>query len=149
MSIKYDLLQRKLGFDKLKEPKYYAVSRSAGTLDFESLCQTIADRGTVIKGDAMAVIDGLLFVMCQGLREGKIIDLGEFGRFQMSLHSEGTLTRDEFTNAKITGSRIIFRPGLILKDMVKTLKYVSTGLYSDLPEEEGGGEADGGATGNE
>lgn len=123
MSVKYSVASRKNPTDLEAPKKFYAQAQSAGVLDFETICQTIADRGTCIKGDIMAALDGLIHTLKMGMGEGRIIRLGEFGSFQIAVSSKGALTEKEFHAGLIRKSRIVFRPGKLLTDMVKTLSY--------------------------
>lgn len=132
MAVSYQLEERENKLSEGKEKKFYARCVQNGVLSFEEICAIISDRGTATKGDALVVIDGFLHTMIQGLREGKIIDLGDFGRFQISVSSQGAEKKEEFTQANITHRRILFRPGRALRDMVKTLQFASNGIVRTL-----------------
>lgn len=123
MSVKYSVVPRKNPMNPESPKKFYAQAQSAGILDFESICQTIADRGTCIKGDVMAAIDGLIYSMKQGLSDGRIIRLGEFGSFQIAVGSRASASEKEFHSGLIKKTRIVFRPGKLLTDMVKVLGF--------------------------
>lgn len=123
MSVNYSVVSRKNPTNPDAPEKYYAQAQGAGTLDFETICQTIADRGTCIKGDVMAAIDGLIYAMKQGLSEGRIIRLGEFGSFQIAVGSNPAAAEKEFHTGLIKKSRIVFRPGKLLTNMVKLLTF--------------------------
>ncbi|MDD4822489.1 MAG: HU family DNA-binding protein [Bacteroidales bacterium] len=128
MSVAYQLVLRPNPKDKLAPKKYYASVKASGTTEFESLCTTISDRGTCIKGDIQAAIDGLIFSMKQGLAEGRIIQLGEFGNFRMSVGGTGVEDSKEYAVSMILRKKIIFTPGKLLKDMMKTIAFRSAGV---------------------
>ncbi|MDD4821666.1 MAG: hypothetical protein PHI48_03810 [Bacteroidales bacterium] len=128
MSVAYQLVLRPNPKDKLAPKKYYASVKASGTTEFESLCTTISDRGTCIKGDIQAAIDGLIFSMKQGLAEGRIIQLGEFGNFRMSVGGTGVEDSAEYSTSMILRKKIIFTPGKLLKDMMKTISFKSAGV---------------------
>lgn len=128
MSVAYQLVLRPNPKDKLAVKKYYASVKNSGTTEFETLCTTISDRGTCIKGDIQAALDGLIFSMKQGLAEGRIIQLGEFGNFRMSAGGTGVEDSAEYSTSMILRKKIIFTPGKLLKDMMKTIAFKSAGV---------------------
>lgn len=128
MSVPYHLVLRANPKDKLAPKKYYAVVKTSGFVTFDSLCTTISDRGTCIKGDIQAALDGLIFTMKQNLSEGRIVQLGEFGNFRMSVGSEGTEYAADFSAAMIERKKIVFTPGKQLMDMMKVMSFKSAGI---------------------
>ena len=128
MSVAYQLVLRPNPKDKLAVKKYYAAVKSSGMTEFETMCTTISDRGTCIKGDIQAALDGLIFSMKQGLAEGRIIQLGEFGNFRMSVGGEGVEDSADYSTSMILRKKIIFTPGKLLKDMLKTISFKSAGV---------------------
>jgi DNA-binding protein, histone-like, putative len=123
MAVNYCLFQQKYDMSGKGSKNFYARAQSTGELSFKKLCARISDRCTVTKADIMAALEGCIYVMKESLDDGKIVRLGDFGSFQVSLTSEGSETEKEFTNANITGSKIIFRPGIDLKELSKSLEY--------------------------
>jgi predicted histone-like DNA-binding protein len=103
--------------------KFYARAQTAGQLTFKKLCERISDRCTATKGDVMASLEGCIAVIKQAIEDGFIVRLGDFGSFQLSLSSEGAATEKEFVSSNITSPRILFRPGIDLKEMLGNLDY--------------------------
>ena len=128
MSVPYKLVLRHNPKDKLAPKKYYGAVKNSGKTEFETLCTTISDRGTCIKGDIQAALDGLIFSMKQGLAEGRIIQLGEFGNFRMSVGGTGVEDSADYSTSMILRKKIIFTPGKLLKDMLKTISFKSAGV---------------------
>lgn len=139
MAVTYQLEQRENKLTETGGKKFYARCVKTGVMTFDNICAIIADRGTATKGDALVVIDGFLHTMLQGLREGRIIDLNDFGRFQISVSSKGSEKSEEFNPALITRSRILFRPGKSLRDMLKTLQFASNGVVKTLKSDDAAG----------
>lgn len=129
MSVRYKLVKRK---DLSKgaaqgAQKYYASVNNNGTLDFKELCETIASYSTASRGDVMLVLDGLLFCMKSALLRGEIVQMGDFGNFQVNVGSSGTATTDAFKADMIRKPRIVFRPGILLKDMLGKVSFERIG----------------------
>jgi nucleoid DNA-binding protein len=62
-------------------------------------------------------------VLVEHLADGKIVRLGDFGAFQVSVGSEGAETEAKFNASMIKSSKVIFRPGIDLKEMLNNLKF--------------------------
>ena len=71
----------------------------------------IGARSTVSSADVKAVMDNLNFILDMELRAGRIVQLGEFGNFRLSLSSNGASDKKSFSQADVKGARVIFTPG--------------------------------------
>jgi predicted histone-like DNA-binding protein len=123
MSVNYCLFQQKFDLSGKGSNKFYARAQSSGEISFKKLCSRISDRSTVTKADVMAALEGCIYIIKDALDEGKIVRLGDFGSFQLSLSSEGTVTEKEFNSSNITGVKIQFRPGKDIKELYKSLEF--------------------------
>lgn len=114
---------------KPEEPKkFYASAKSSGEVTFRSLSKEISSSSTTVSDtDVLAVLNDLSKALAKHLSEGKIVRFGDFGSFQISISSEGMETEDKVTAAQIKSNKIIFRPGIDLKDMLSIAKYEKIG----------------------
>lgn len=135
MAQSYKLVEKKnLGKDSAEQPtKVYAIPKYNGYTDMDTLCKMIGARSTVSSADVKAVLDNLNFVLDMELQAGRIVQLGEFGNFRLSLSSEGANDKEGFDRSMIVGARVIFTPGSSLKKTVKTTNFAS---YSEETAEE-------------
>lgn len=124
MSVKY-IITEKGNPSKPAEPKkFYATAKADGEVTFKKLSKEISNISTTVSDtDVLAVLNVLVKALINHLSEGRIVRFGEFGSFQVSLSSEGAATRKEFNTSLIRNSKITFRPGTNLKEMLATLKY--------------------------
>ena len=97
--------------------------KSTGDIKLRALGKEIAARSTVSPADTQAVLVALTEVLVENLADGKIVRLGDFGAFQVSVSSEGAETEAKFTPSLIKGSKVVFRPGTDLKEMQNNLKF--------------------------
>ena len=144
MSVRYKLVKRK---DLSKDApegaqKIYASVNNNGTLAYKQMCQAIAAYSTASPGDVHLVIDGLLFVLKDSLLRGEIVQMGDFGRFQVNVGSSGAATAEEFKASMIRKPRIVFRPSVELKDILDKVSFERSAT-------EAGPSADGGGGGGE
>ena len=123
MSVKFTVVPRKDPRDLNSTPKYYATAKSDGRADTNNLAKQIARMSTVSTADTMAMLEAFLTVVPDQLAEGKIVELGEFGTFRISISSQGAEAADKVSAASISEARVIFTPGKRFKDVLATLEY--------------------------
>lgn len=131
MSVKYSVVALRNPRKISEPPKFYAKAQAHGNISLETICENVSHAGSIIRGDVLAVSDGLIFQMIAGLRAGQIVELGDFGHFQVHVQSSGAETSKEFTSSNISKAKIQFRPGKMLQNMLKTLDYSQV---SQLPK---------------
>lgn len=125
MSVKYKLVKRRdLSKDAAEgAQKFYASVNSSGKMDFMQICEQVSSRSTASKGDVMLVLDGLLYCMKESLLRGEVVQMGEFGNFQANVGSAGVSLAEEFKADMIRKPRIVFRPGVMLKDTLRKVSF--------------------------
>jgi len=123
MSVKYVLVERGNPMNVQAPKKFYAIAKSAGEITLKQLSKDISSRSTVNSSDTLAVLDSLIQQLVKELEAGRIVRLGDFGSFQLSLSSEGAESAEKFSSSYIKTSRIILRPGVDLRDMLATVSY--------------------------
>jgi len=123
MAIKFKTQPRKNPQDMVAPEKFYAAAISNGETDMESLAEMIAYQSTLTDTDCYAVLRSLEHNIVNELKQGRIVKLGSLGNFQVSISSEGKVTPEEVSAADITKSRILFRPGKKLRNLLGTLSY--------------------------
>jgi predicted histone-like DNA-binding protein len=99
------------------------MTKSDGDAGLRSMGKRITQRCTVNQADTLAVLEALTQVLCEDLDDGKISRLGDFGSFQVTLGSTGAESEEKFHPSMITGGRVVFRPGVGLKEMLNNLTY--------------------------
>jgi predicted histone-like DNA-binding protein len=104
--------------------KFYAQAKSSGELTLRKLSKEIAESSTTVSDtDVLAVLNDLTKVLRRHLSNGEIVRFGDFGSFQAAITSAGADTAEKFNASLIKGSKVTFRPGIDLKEMLATLKY--------------------------
>ena len=123
MSVKYTINERGNPLQPKQPKKWYANARSTGNTTLRTLSKEIAARSTVSPADTQAVLIALTEVLVEHLAEGRIVRLGDFGAFQVSVSSTGAETEAKFNASLIKSNKVIFRPGIDLREMQKNLKF--------------------------
>ena len=124
MAVTYVLTQKvNLGHPEAPR-KFYAQAKARKELTFRELSKEISEGSTTVSDtDVMAVLNDLTKILKRHLENGEMVRLGDFGTFQVALTSEGSETEEAFNSSLIKGGKILFRPGMDLKDMLATLRY--------------------------
>jgi predicted histone-like DNA-binding protein len=127
MAVNYVLVERGNPAKPEAPKKFYAQAKSSGEFTFRKLSKEIAQGSTTVSDtDVLAVLNDLTKVLCRHLENGEIVRFGDFGTFQISLSSEGAETAAKFNSSLIKRSRVAFRPGIDLREMLAILKYEKT-----------------------
>ena len=106
--------------------KYYAQVVSDGELTLRQLAKMVSEVATVKTADTMAVLEGLLNVLPMALGDGKIVRLGDFGSFSVSVNSEGVATAEALTSVNITKTSVKFRSGKEFNHSIDAFEFTKT-----------------------
>ncbi len=155
MALKYVVKKTTFGFDETKAEKYVARPFNVVNVDFKTLCDQVTKVGFVPRGTVKAVIDGLIDSLITYMEIGASVSLGDFGTFRPSFGCKSQENAEEVTTETLKNRKIIFTPGNLLKDMIKSVSIqkidVSESENSyptgEDDKEEGGGESEGGNNG--
>ncbi|MFT3738179.1 MAG: HU family DNA-binding protein [Breznakibacter sp.] len=123
MAVKYILSEKGNPLKPAEPKKWYASSKSTGSIELKALGKDITQRSTVNHADTLAVLEALTQVLTSRLAEGQIVRFGDFGSFQVSVGSEGAESEDKFHGSMIKTKKVTFRPGPDLKEMLNNLKF--------------------------
>lgn len=123
MAIKYNVIQKAYPGDPTGPKKFYANSIADGEISLRRLSKEIAQTSSVSESDVYASLIDLAKMLAKHLADGKIVRLGDFGSFQIIISSEGADSISKVTSASIKNAKILFRPGIDLRETLATLKY--------------------------
>jgi len=123
MPITYSLIQRPKPGDPAAPRNFYAIIQSSGEVKMRELAEQISAISTVSVIDTAAVLEGFVQVVPGLLLNGKIVRLGDFGSFMLTLASDGAPTEAEFNKNMIKRVRVKFRPGSLISTIMKTASY--------------------------
>ncbi|MCK9617823.1 MAG: HU family DNA-binding protein [Lentimicrobiaceae bacterium] len=121
MAVNYKPVPKKNPAKQDEHPKYYAQAVSTGDLSLRQLAKMITEVASVKSADTMAVLEALLDVLPMALADGKIVRLGDFGSFNLSIKSDGTEDINKLTSANIRKVAVNFRPG---KEFTNALEHL-------------------------
>ncbi|MXV52614.1 DNA-binding protein [Pedobacter sp. HMF7647] len=123
MAVEFNVIQKVNPRDLEGERKFYATAVSSGEINLKQLGERISSMSTVNRADVFASLDLLLQVMKEEITDGKIIRLGDFGSFNITLSSEGEQEEGKVTANSVKEARLNFKPGNELNGTLKTLTF--------------------------
>ncbi|MFZ5820897.1 MAG: HU family DNA-binding protein [Chloroflexota bacterium] len=123
MTVKFTVVPRKDPRDPDSQPKFYAMLKSVGRADKDRISALIARMSSMSSTDTIGMLEAFLNVVPDELAEGRIVELGDFGTFRLSVTSEGSETAEEVTSANIANVKVLFTPGKRFKQVLANLKF--------------------------
>ena len=124
MAVKYNVSERANPLKPTDPKKWYANAKSAGDFTFRQLGKEIAQGSTTVSDtDVLAVLNDLIKILRRHLENGEIVRFGDFGSFQISISSNGAASKEKFNASLIKNPKVVFRPGIDLKEMLNNLKF--------------------------
>ncbi len=109
--------------DDTAPPKFYAQAIATGDVSLERLAYLVSNQCTVRESDCYAVLMAMTHNVADELSQGRIVDLGVLGRFQVGVKSTGVDDIADVNASVVKSAHINFRPSLRLRKMLNTLKY--------------------------
>jgi len=123
MAISYVLTQRVNPKDLTAPRKFYAIAKSSGEETVRQLATEISKRNGLSTADVFAVLEAFIDLIPERIAEGKLVRLGEFGSFNLTLSSEGAEKAEDFNVSLIKGNSLNFRPGKLIQNVLTTVDY--------------------------
>lgn len=109
---------KKINPRDLEDSKFYLSPIHVGTLDLKELAEIISDASTVNVADVAAVLKSLSRQLPLFLQKGFVIELGDFGRFRMSISTDGKKNREDLSANDVSKVRILFVPNIDIKKKI-------------------------------
>lgn len=116
-------ISRKNPQDETAVPKFYAHAIATGKVDFERLAYLVSNQCTVRVSDCLAVLRAMEHNMIDELGQGKVVQFGDLGNFQIGVRSDGKELTEQVTGNSITSAHLNFRPAKRLRKMLKSLDF--------------------------
>ena len=122
--------------DKEAAPKFYGHVQASGDINLREMSERIQQTCTVHKSDVFAVLVALEDVISESIQKGEIVRLMDIGTFRVGISTKGALKEEDFNDALIKKTRILFRPGSVLQNAIARINFTKVKRVEE-PEEEG------------
>ena len=122
------LIFRKIERKNMKDPEgpklWYPVLRTITVVTEKELAKLLADETTLNPKEAEMAIFQLQKVLLRVMLDAKSIQLGELGNLYLTLHTEGSETKEEVTSDKIKKVNIRFRPSASVREALQKAHFI-------------------------
>lgn len=120
MAINYSIAMRSNPSDPEQPKRAYATAQMNDTLNIEQFAKHIVSHGCVYgKGDIIAILTIAIACIREQLLAGNIVQLGDFGKFSISLRSYGAKDAASFNaGVNMKAVKVLWTPGADLKTLL-------------------------------
>lgn len=119
-------INRKGATPDSKETKYYAQAKYDGVTAQADIAQMVSQISAISVGDVLSVMNTVSMLLSMELSNGRIVDLGDLGRFRATLRSKSCDKPEEFKREMIHGNRVIFVPGAQIRHKMNYASYLKS-----------------------
>lgn len=120
MAIRYRITKRTNTIAASNKQQYIMQAVNTGTVDIRRISEEISTESTHGVADVIGVITALGIKLQQHLEEGKIVDLGDVGKFKIGFKSVAANTTKELTPKRsIQKFHLNYQPSLQMKRRLK------------------------------
>lgn len=110
--------------DLLAPERYYLQAIKSGTCNLERLAYLISNQSTVREPDCLAVLHAFVHNMLDELAQGRVVELGALGNFQVGISSEPSDVPEDVNVSKIKAVRLNYRPGKRVRKRLEAMEFV-------------------------
>lgn len=120
MAIRYRITKRTNTIANEKKEQFIMQAVTTGTIDLNRISEEISTESSLSIPDVVGVISALGLKLQQHLEDGKIVDLGDVGKFKIGFQCKAADTAKELTPKKsIKKFHLNYQPSLTLKHRLK------------------------------
>lgn len=120
MAIRYRITKRTNTISSIKKEQFIMQAVNTGTIDIKKISKEISIEGSLSIPDVVGVITALGLKLQQHLEDGKIVDLGDVGKFKIGFQSKASdLASDLSPKKNIKKFHLNYQPSLEIKHRLK------------------------------
>lgn len=123
LKIRLKIQPKKNPQDILAPERYYLQAVKSGFCDLERLAYLISNQSTVREPDCLAVLHAFVHNMLDELAQGRVVELGSLGNFQVGVRSEGSDMPEDVNVSKIKRVSLKYRPGRRVRKRLNTMEF--------------------------
>jgi predicted histone-like DNA-binding protein len=102
-----------------KKDQYIMQAVHTGIVSFEQICKEVGERCSLTPGDVQHAAMEMAHLCQFHLAEGRIVELGELGRYKVGFQCAAEDQPDKLTKKSIKKFHLNFQPSKAIKKMLK------------------------------
>ncbi len=103
--------------------RYYLQAVKNGNTNLERLAYLISNQSTVREPDCLAVLHAFVHNMLDELSQGRMVQLGILGNFQIGVNSEGSDLPEDVNRSNLKRVKLNYRPGSRIQKQINQLDF--------------------------
>nr|WP_319399608.1 hypothetical protein [uncultured Carboxylicivirga sp.] len=119
----YKVISKKIPGKPTEPEKYYATIVRPKNVTLATLAKRIAEISPVNELDTKAVLIAFTKVIPEYWVEGATVELGDLGRFMVTLNSNGADTPEDFKSDLVKGNNVRYQMSTEVKKVMKSAEY--------------------------
>ena len=123
MALFYNKTQRTNPSQPAAPKKWYLIVKSIGRMTEKQVAKEISDETTLNPKEAEMAIYQFQKVLTKALLDGKTVQLGELGSFQITVKSKGVDNESEVTASLVERVNLRFTPSKELKSNLSKAQF--------------------------
>lgn len=132
MAISYKIRKQELKFAGNKKTIYYAQSINKGEASLEEIEGMISKISALSEGDVRSVLRTMSDLVIHNIKNGRVVDLGDLGRFRISLKGKASDKAEDFKATNIKRAKIIYTPAKAIRLALKSANILLDGAFASL-----------------
>ena len=117
------IVEKKISDEGDLKTMYYLSVLRQERLDFDQMCELIAERTTLSVYEVEFVLSELQDIAIENLRIGRGIELGRLGCIEPSINVTAVENIEDINLKTIKKARLIYKPSKAIKSALKKLKF--------------------------
>jgi predicted histone-like DNA-binding protein len=106
-----------------KKEVFFLRMDPSARLDFDKMCNLIAERTTLTAYEVEFVLSELHDVLIENIEIGRGIELGRLGSIEPSVKATAVDSLEELNLKTLKKATLVYKPSISLKKALKNLKY--------------------------
>ena len=124
MAVSYKVVSKRPGgMAGEREPKYFPMVTKRSLVDSRELANRISERSSFSQPDVLGMIESLIQIIPETLKNGENVRLDGFGTFSIHVSGLGKDDPTKVTRRDITNVKMAFLPNKEIKRNLKTTKF--------------------------
>lgn len=120
MAIEYIRVLRKIVTGLNPGNKFLVIKKKTKKVKINQIYDDMTDLSSLSRGDIKNAIDNFFFVMGKYFKDGRGVDLDEFGEFSVTLNARSVNTLEEANADTIKRVNVTFRLGKKLREELRS-----------------------------